>query len=183
MQLATGTLDIASPLHAAGSGKGPGLLKSVVKFEPDSLYILLYDIGDASWFHWGLYLAITANKGTVFHYIKGPQTGNQWEFQAKTRENPVPYSVNLLVGVKITDIPPCLHGPLAKRLANIHNSFLPAGQISCLEWVREALLNLDSGGYIKLLGDIRDLEVEAWMAAFRNRADERRTIIVSEFCV
>jgi hypothetical protein len=188
MQLASRrTLDILTPFHAAGSGKGPGLLKSV-KFEPDSLYLLLSDIGDSLQFHWGLYLAITASIGHIFHFICGPRTGFQWAFQTKKmRENAIPYSVTLLAGVKIADMDKCLQVPLASRLANIHNSeylrSLPTERVSCLEWIREALITLDQEGYIKMVGDVRELETEAWMQAAENKMCKRRTIINSQFCI
>ncbi|CRG82726.1 hypothetical protein PISL3812_00071 [Talaromyces islandicus] len=187
MQLASRILDIASPFHAAGSGKGPGLLKSV-KFEPGSLYILLSDVGDNLQFHWGLYLAITASIGHIFHFVCGPRTGFQWAFQAKKiRENAIPYSVTLLAGVKIADMDECLQGPLASRLATIHNSeylrSLPPARISCVEWIREALVTLDQERYIKLIGDIGELETEAWMLAAQNKTCKRRTIINSQFCI
>ncbi|KAH8690663.1 hypothetical protein BGW36DRAFT_58389 [Talaromyces proteolyticus] len=183
MELATRLLELANPLHAAGSVIGSKLL-SPVKFEPGGLYILLSDIGDTVQFHWGLYLATTAHAGHIFHLIHGPQTGYRWMYQAKkTRENAIPYSVNLLFGLKIDVIQDCLHVPLANRLAQIHESetlsSLPVEKINCQMWIREALYALDEEGYIKLGGNMDDLETDAWMAAAQNKLCKRRTVINS----
>jgi hypothetical protein len=89
--------------------------------------------------------------------------------------------------VKIADMDECLQGPLASRLATIHSSeyrrSLSPERISCVEWIREALVTLDQEGYIKLIGDIGELETEAWMLAAQNKTCKRRTIINSQFCI
>lgn len=89
-----------------------------ITFETNGFYLLLSDIGAERQFHWGLYLVKGPSNGVTFHLIKGPQTGNKWQYQTKKTTN-VPNSVNLLVAIKLAVMNPSLYTALADKLAKI----------------------------------------------------------------
>ncbi|KAL1873745.1 hypothetical protein Plec18167_006263 [Paecilomyces lecythidis] len=150
-----------------------------INLDPNGLYILLSDIGAEFRFHWGLYLAKESAYGTIFHVINGPHTGNKWEYQTKS-SNRIPYSLNLLLAIKIAVIDPVLHDALAERLAQVPvRDSGRYGPVSCRVWLKEALEELDNEGYIALKAPVSQIEEDAINDAEDNRARRRRTVIKS----
>ncbi|KKZ68517.1 hypothetical protein EMCG_05801 [[Emmonsia] crescens] len=121
-------------------------------FDPDSLYILLSDLGDAYRFHWGILLATTPTSGTIFHLIN-PDISNKtlWAYETKCSDM-VASSARLLVGVKIAPLEPVLHAAAGDFLKEIPiaDSQRFKENISCRVWVLEALYELDNSGFINL---------------------------------
>lgn len=152
-----------------------------ITFETNGFYLLLSDIGAARQFHWGLYLAKGPSNGTTFHLIKGPHTGNKWQYQSKTTTN-VPNSVNLLVAIKIAVMDPSLHEALANRLAEVPvTASSRYGPITCRVWVKEALHELDDEGYIAINpgSNVDEIEHDAADKAADNKEEKRRTVVKS----
>lgn len=85
-------------------------------------------------------------------------------------------SKTLLVALKIAVMDPCLHEPLAERLAAV-----PVTQsVTCRLWLRQALFDLDNEGYIKLTRTVDEVLTEGSSIADLNQRRRRRRVKPSE---
>ncbi|KAJ5787137.1 hypothetical protein N7457_002127 [Penicillium paradoxum] len=146
-----------------------------ISFDTNGLYIFLSDIGEVSQYHWGFYLALSPEHGTIFHTINSRETGDRWQFQTKTNTG-IPYSKTLLVALKIAIMDPCLHGPLADRLAAVP----VISPVTCRLWLKIALFDLDNEGYIKLTKEVDDIEMEGIIWAERSKINNQRITVSSK---
>ncbi|KAE8417866.1 hypothetical protein BDV36DRAFT_255611 [Aspergillus pseudocaelatus] len=149
-----------------------------ISFDRNGLYILVSDIGSDIQFHWAFYLVQSRGQGIMFHVINSLETSNQWQYQTKPIIG-TPYSLNLLVAVKIAVMDPALHRALADRLAAVPDT----PPITCRLWLKRALLELDEEGYIQLTGKVDDIEQEALIEAAENQPRRIRTGLCSRYCV
>lgn len=146
-----------------------------ISFDPNSLYILISDIGEVSQFHWAFYLALGPNHGTTFHTINNRDTGSQWQYQTKPSIG-IPNSKTLLLALRISIMHPTLHSALAERLAAV-----PVIEpVTCRLWLKQALFDLDNEGYIKLTREVDDIEMEGILLAEDNKKANQRSAMESK---
>ncbi|OJD16788.1 hypothetical protein AJ78_03078 [Emergomyces pasteurianus Ep9510] len=157
--------------------------------EQNSLYVLLFDRGEAYRFHWALFLTAThpttpttttaegvgeeeeqeqtaeSNPpGTLFEVTNpNPSNDNLWTYNA-TILTALTNKHNPLCALKISTIEPLLHEPFQALLGTI--PIIPYSQrfgekITCRVWLKEALYELDQGGFIQLLWPVEEIEKEA----------------------
>lgn len=152
-------------------------------FDANGLYIILTDIGAETQFHWAFYLAATSSKGTIFHLINTPETGDTWQYQTKGSED-VPSSVNLLVAIQIAVLEPILHSAFGDRLTQTPTDGLRyGGNITRRIWLKAALYELDNEGYINLVRSVEYIEDEARMLAAENKPRDIRSVVKSTGCI
>ena len=150
-----------------------------LRFDSNSLYILLSDLGDDYRFHWGLYLAKSPESGIISH-LTNPENTTTWTYEAKSSAN-ASSSGSLIIAVKVATIEPELVDTLCNRLAKIPIGYSAhfREDITCRVWVKEALFALDEDGYIKLVKSVDDIEMEAKTAAMVNKYRKQRSVIKS----
>lgn len=148
-----------------------------LQFEPNGLYLVLCDRNDDYTFHWGFYLASTAQSGVIHHLINQQPSG-AWAYEAISSEN-TPYSERLLVGIKVAVMDPVLHDAMAERLTQVPVAYSSRFRedITCRVWIKEALFALDEEGFIKIVADITGIEREALSLAMFHK--NRRTTAVT----
>lgn len=110
-----------------------------IVLEKNGLYILVSDMGEKIYFHWGLYLAKQPGKGDVFHMINNKETGFKWQYQHKISEK-VEKSFTLTVALKVAVMDPSLHQAIKERLRAVST----ASPITCRLWLKRALTDLDN---------------------------------------
>ncbi|OAX82948.1 hypothetical protein ACJ72_02699 [Emergomyces africanus] len=158
--------------------------------EPTSLYVLLFDRREAYRFHWALFLTATHPKtpttseggeteeeeeeqgeattsnppGTLFELTNpNPSNNKLWTYNA-TILTTLANKHNPLCALKISTIEPLLHEPFQALLGTI--PIVPYSQrfgeeTTCRVWLKEALYELDQGGFIQLLWPVEEIEKEA----------------------
>lgn len=149
-----------------------------IAFDPNSLYILLSDLGAERQFHWEFYLAITETDGQQYHLVNNADTGNTWKYLSRSTRG-IPKALTLLVAMKIAVMDPALHGPLGARLEDVST----APPVTCRVWLKRALRDLDDEGFIQLTGQVADVELELETAAVENRARNIWTVGISSFSI
>lgn len=149
-----------------------------ITFDPNSLYILLSDLGAERQFHWEFYHAITETDGQQYHLVNNADTGHTWKYLSRCTRG-IPRTLTLLAAMKIAVIDPALHGPLGARLEDVST----APPVTCRVWLKRALRDLDEEGFFQLTGKVEDIELEFAMAAVENRARNIRTVGVSSFSI
>lgn len=160
-------------------------LTTPLRFEPNTLYILLLDRGDTYLFHWQLYLTTTTHEGTTFHITNdaGPTT---WQYESNPTKE-IPHLRRLLLALKVSALEPVLHKALADRLALVPLTLFSTRfreHLSCRVWVKEALFALDDEGYVNLGKSVRDIEEEAKYLAMLNKTKcERKAVRSAAFMV
>jgi hypothetical protein len=150
------------------------------QFEPNGLYILVTNQGDSmgAIYHWGLYLHKGGNDGENFQ-ISNPQ--GPWVYHAKSTTRVIS-SKSLLVGLQISTIRPEIHDALRKRLAAVQLEDSGFGELSCITWVLDALLELDEEKCINVQKDrVRYMELEAREWAHKATKDKTCVTIRSKF--
>ncbi|KAI9835338.1 MAG: hypothetical protein M1819_002482, partial [Sarea resinae] len=141
------------------------MASNALTFEAGGLYILVSNIGAESYFHWGLYHALTPSDGLISHLINTPLTNHRWAYQSK-HSSRVSHSLNLLVAVQVGVLEPVLWSALCDRLARISvSSSARHGHMTCRVWVKRALEELDDEGYIVLARSVDVVEDEAVLMA------------------
>lgn len=150
--------------------------KDPISFDTNGLYILLSDIGYERQFHWGFYLATGPEQGHVYHLVNNVDTGYEWKYKHGFTTN-VPFSITLLAAVKIGVMDALLHNPLGERLKAVSQ----AQPITCRTWLMRALYDLDDEGYIKLIGKLDEIEIDAELKAVENKARKITTVEKSMF--
>lgn len=147
-----------------------------ITFDPNSLYILLSDLGAERQFHWEFYLARTETDGQQYHLVNNADTGHKWKYLSRCSTG-IPKALTLIVVMKIAAMDPALHGPLGVRLGAVST----APPVTCRVWLKRALSDLDEEGFIQLTGSVADIELELETAAVENRARNIRSVGVSGF--
>ncbi|KAJ5385275.1 hypothetical protein N7517_003186 [Penicillium concentricum] len=151
-----------------------------LSLEPNTLYILLLDLGGSCLFEWKLYLTSTPTTGRTFHITN--ETGPiAWQYKTE-----VVYSIasDMRVGLalKIGVIGPVMHTALRTRLALVPLA-LYSGRfregLCCRVWVKEALFALDDEGYIGLVQSVVDIEQEARQLGMLNKSRGTRSVVRS----
>ncbi|KAJ5748098.1 uncharacterized protein N7511_009794 [Penicillium nucicola] len=151
-----------------------------LNLEPNTLYVLLLDRGTTNVFHWELYLAQTATRGTVFHIINegGPTA---WQYKTEPTSE-IPTLGRLILALQIGTVSPILHAALSGRLAMVPLTLYSARYreaLNCGVWVLEALFALDDEGYVSLDIGIREIEQEAKRIGVVNKRQGIRTLVRS----
>ncbi|KAL4783790.1 hypothetical protein BJX76DRAFT_357692 [Aspergillus varians] len=149
-----------------------------IQFDVNGLYILLSDLGAERQFHWGIYLALSAEHGRVYHLINNIATDGNWEYDTHLSYG-VPKSKTLLVAEKIAVMDPVLHEPLGDRLATV--SATPP--VTCRIWLKRALHDLDDEGFIKLTGTVDAIEMDLETSATENKYRGIRTVEQSRLSI
>ncbi|PGH29901.1 hypothetical protein GX50_07343 [[Emmonsia] crescens] len=155
-----------------------------LSLEPNALYILLFDRGEAYRFHWALFLttahpttttttegegkeeetAAPNPPGTLFELTNpNPSNDNLWTYNTTILTTLI-NKHNPLCALKISTIEPLLHEPFQALLGTI--PIIPYSQrfgeeTTCRVWLKEALYELDQGGFIQLLWPVEEIEKEA----------------------
>lgn len=147
-----------------------------LKFEANGLYLFLSERCHKLTFHWGLYLAKTADVGIVYHLLSN---GDVWSFETEPGDNLV-RSRSFSLALKIAIIEPALHGLVSECLEAIpiqRYSSRFREDVTCRVWVKEALYELDQSGLIKLVWPISRIETDAAVKASMARDNLRREIL------
>ncbi|EPE26276.1 hypothetical protein GLAREA_02188 [Glarea lozoyensis ATCC 20868] len=150
------------------------------QFDSNGLYILVTDQGGSfgTIYHWGLYLHKSGNDGETFHISnsEGP-----WLYHAKSTTRVVS-SKSLLAGLKVSTIRPETHEALRRRLAVVPLEDTGFGELSCITWVLDALLELDEEKGIIIQKDrVRYMELEAREWAQKATKDKKCVIFKSKY--
>ncbi|KAL4914891.1 hypothetical protein BDW62DRAFT_189507 [Aspergillus aurantiobrunneus] len=150
-----------------------------VRFDLNSLYLVLTDRGSASSFHWSFYLRTAATSGEMLHLVN--RSGmTEWEFECLARlPEDVATANELLLVLKLGDLDPVLHGAFKERLGQIPIQYSARFResISCRVWMKEALFALDDEGFITLAQSVEKVEADAKLVAMLNRAQGRKSIV------
>lgn len=143
--------------------------RTILKLEPDGLYILLSEQELPQHWHWGLYLHKTQTEGMAFH-ITRPSDLYPWKYEARKIQNII-FSVSITVALKIAVVSGDMHEVLQDRLAQVaieeNERF---GALTCRTWLLEAVAELDDEGYISIKpgATIEQIETEAFGVAKQN---------------
>lgn len=140
-------------------------------FEPNSLYIILLDLGGACLFGRQLYLTSTATTGRAFH-ITSDTCPIAWEYKSEAVYD-MATSVKVVIALEIGIVGPIMHVAFAARLALVPltvYSIRYRESLCCRMWVQEALFALDDEGYLNMEKGVREIEQEARRCAIVNKS-------------
>ncbi|KAJ5851983.1 uncharacterized protein N7529_011368 [Penicillium soppii] len=149
-------------------------------FEPNSLYIILLDLGAACLFEWQLYLASTSTTGRAFQITNdaGPLA---WKYKGEVVYD-MATSSKLVVALQLGIIGPTMHAALAARLALVPLTVYSVRyreSLCCRVWILEALFALDDEGYLDNKKGVREIEQEARQSAILNKSRQTRSVVRS----
>ncbi|KAF3024557.1 hypothetical protein E8E15_007833 [Penicillium rubens] len=148
--------------------------------EPNTLYILLLDLGGNCLFEWKLYLTSTPTTGQTFHITN--ETGpTSWQHKSEVVYN-IASNARVVLALQIGAVGPVLHAALGARLALVPLALYSARfreSLSCRVWVQEALFALDDEGYLGLARSVGDIEQEARQLGMLNKSRGTRSVVRS----
>ncbi|KAL4904117.1 hypothetical protein BDW74DRAFT_32198 [Aspergillus multicolor] len=155
------------------------LSNTPISFTPNTLYIILSDIGSDRQFHWEFYLHKSPpHDGHQMHLVNNADTNHEWEYVSRaTPAGTIPKDITLLVALEIASMDPVLHNALDERLARVSIE----GPVTRRVWMKRALRELDEEGFICLSGKVDEIELEAETYAVENVARGVRSVERSAF--
>ncbi|KAF4761296.1 hypothetical protein N7455_002967 [Penicillium solitum] len=148
--------------------------------EPNTLYILLLDLGGSCLFEWKLYLTSTPTTGQTFHITNeaGPVI---WQYKSEAA-----YDISntrVVLALQIGVVGPVLHAALGTRLTLVPLALYSTRFRESLcgrVWVQEALFALDDEGYLGLARSVVDIEQEARQLGMLNKSRGTRSVVRSK---
>lgn len=145
--------------------------------EPNTLYILLLDLGGSCLFEWKLYLTLTPTTGRTFHITNeaGPVT---WQYKSEAVYD-ISSNTQVVLALQIGVVGPVLHAALGTRLALVPLTLYSTRfreSLCCRVWVQEALFALDDEGYLGLARSVVDIEQEARQLGMLNKSRRTRSV-------
>lgn len=148
-------------------------------FEPNSLYVLLLDLGSAFLFEWQLFLASTTTTGRLFHITNdsGPVA---WEY--KTEMVNMSTCERVVIALQVGIIGPVMHAALAARLRLVPLTIYSVRcreSLCCRVWVQEALFALDDEGYLNITKTAKEIEQEGRQLAILNKSRGTKSVVRS----
>ncbi|KAK2780591.1 hypothetical protein FQN52_002122 [Onygenales sp. PD_12] len=115
--------------------------------EPKGIYIALWSIADPKKFHWGIFIAGSAQSGYMFHYTNGPKTNGKWAYQEKA-DYSFEKSISFLAALKISEVIDTtteMFHRIGERLSEVE---FKVEQDNCRTWTLRAVQLLDQEGLI-----------------------------------